>query len=430
MAIKLTKIYNDKNVYDAAVERFEYIFDNFDAVSLSFSGGKDSSTMLQIAHEVAKTRNKKFTVLYVDLEAMMSHTVKHVEEVKEKIKSTVENFYWVCLPMVEENATSALQPEFITWDESEKSKWVREMPVDSININNNIFDFYHLTSIEEFVVEYAEWFRRKNKNKDVAIGVGIRANESLNRLKAVTKDTLTNTYKGNIWTTKISDGVYNVYPLYDWKTEDIWVAMVQKNFLYNEAYELMNKMGTPIHNQRICQPIGSAQKAGLHQISEIDPQLWNKIIDRVSGVNFGAIYRRATLLGNIQSYKPNNISWQQYSVFLLESIGLYEPRIMQRYYNKIKYYMKWSEVHENIPYGQMPDESVGRAISWKKVARALEKNDFYLTQLDYGYDKAGDKLLLELKNKHKLSGEGYIPPVLKRSITKLGNDDGNNDGNS
>ena len=37
------KFYLDENVYDAAIERIEYLFDEFDEVIVSFSGGKDST---------------------------------------------------------------------------------------------------------------------------------------------------------------------------------------------------------------------------------------------------------------------------------------------------------------------------------------------------------------------------------------------------
>jgi len=46
------------NVYDAAIKRFEYLFDNFDKVVVSFSGGKDSTVCLNLALEVAKKKNK------------------------------------------------------------------------------------------------------------------------------------------------------------------------------------------------------------------------------------------------------------------------------------------------------------------------------------------------------------------------------------
>ena len=65
----MAKVYLEKNVLDAAFERLEIIFNNFDNIYFSVSGGKDSSVMVQLANMVAKKMNKKFDVLYIDLEA-------------------------------------------------------------------------------------------------------------------------------------------------------------------------------------------------------------------------------------------------------------------------------------------------------------------------------------------------------------------------
>ena len=41
----MPKIYRDKNVYEAAMERYDIIYKNFDHIYFSVSGGKDSSIM-------------------------------------------------------------------------------------------------------------------------------------------------------------------------------------------------------------------------------------------------------------------------------------------------------------------------------------------------------------------------------------------------
>ena len=43
------KIYLNKNVYDSAIERINFIFDEFKNVIVSFSGGKDSTVILNLA---------------------------------------------------------------------------------------------------------------------------------------------------------------------------------------------------------------------------------------------------------------------------------------------------------------------------------------------------------------------------------------------
>lgn len=65
----MPKIYTDKNVLEAALERYDIIFDNFENVYFSVSGGKDSSVMLQLAARKAWEYNRKIDVLYIDLEA-------------------------------------------------------------------------------------------------------------------------------------------------------------------------------------------------------------------------------------------------------------------------------------------------------------------------------------------------------------------------
>ena len=54
----MSKKYIEKNVLDAAIERLEIVFQNFDNIYFSVSGGKDSSVMVQLANIVAKKLNK------------------------------------------------------------------------------------------------------------------------------------------------------------------------------------------------------------------------------------------------------------------------------------------------------------------------------------------------------------------------------------
>ena len=65
----MPKKYLDKDVYDATIERYDYIFSEFDNIYMSVSGGKDSSVMWQLALQKAKEYGKKIDMLYIDLEA-------------------------------------------------------------------------------------------------------------------------------------------------------------------------------------------------------------------------------------------------------------------------------------------------------------------------------------------------------------------------
>ncbi len=99
------------------------------------------------------------------------------------------------------------------------------------------------------------------------------------------------------------------------------------------------------------------------------------------------------------------MTWQEYTVFLLESIGIYNKDLMLHYYRKIKKFMVWHEVKLGIKLKDIPDtaelklESQKKAISWRRIARAIEKNDFYLRRLSFTQTKNDDKELMRLIHK-------------------------------
>ena len=248
------KVYTDKNVFDASLERIEFAFDNFDNLCVSYSGGKDSTLMIQLVNMIAKKKNKKFDVLFIDMEAQYLMTIEHIKTLKNKLEC-IRDFYWVCLPLSLRNAVSVFEPRWICWEKAKKDKWVREMPEFAINEDNNIFPFFrYAMEFEEFVPEFEKWYQEK-KGGMCGSFVGIRCDESLNRFRTIVsqkKDRL----KDKPWTTrnKPLKNSYSIYPIYDYRTEDVWIATFNNNFEYNYVYELMYKNGLGIHQQRLCQP--------------------------------------------------------------------------------------------------------------------------------------------------------------------------------
>lgn len=51
-------IYLENNVFEEALERIRYIYDEFDDVIVSMSGGKDSTVCFNLALMVAKEKNR------------------------------------------------------------------------------------------------------------------------------------------------------------------------------------------------------------------------------------------------------------------------------------------------------------------------------------------------------------------------------------
>lgn len=410
----MPKIYLEKDVFTATQERLEYIFENFDNYLFSISGGKDSSLMLQLAARKARELGKKISVLYVDFEAQYKATINHIIDLIEEVDDVLDNWYWIALPMSLRNAVSVIQPKWICWDKNEKSKWVREMPNNKYVINEKNMPkdwtwFHKGMEFEEFILYFSDWFNMKNGGL-TACGIGIRSNESLNRLGTIINPKKKK-FNNKSWTTKVvlkrkQTNVYNVFPIYDWKTEDDWTAIFKYNLKYNSIYEQLYKNGVPLHEQRLCQPYGDDQRKSLDQFKVLEYETWEKVVNRVHGVNFGNIYCRTGLLGHIKTEKPDNMTWQQYAVFLLESLGLYAPELRDHYYRKIKMFLNWYENKYGITYKEIKDEenkkleNSKKVASWRRIARAIEHNDFWMKRLSFGQNKKDLKILLELKEKY------------------------------
>lgn len=404
------KIYNkNKNVYEACMERLEITFNEFDVITVSLSGGKDSTVMFQLTCQKAREHNKKINVLYIDMEAQYLKTIEHLHKLIDKNKDVLDNIYWVSLPLSLRNAVSNFEPKWVCWDVDAKDKWIRELPEISINYDNNIFPFYkYAMEFEEFVPEFEKWQESLYpEGYKLAHLVGIRSDESLNRWRTIAS-TKKGKYKDYQWTTKLKhcNNSYSVYPIYDWKTQDIWVATFKYNLEFNEVYELMYKNGVSIHEQRLCQPFGDDQKNGLNQYKFFEPENWEKLLKRVSGVNFGNIYCKDTALGHLRSEKPYHLTWEQYAVFLLESIGFYNKELELHYKEKIIKFMEWYKKNEGIDLADIPEEedkkleSSKKVISWRRIARSIEKNDFYMSRLSFSQNKSDIEKLRNMVSKY------------------------------
>ncbi|OCX83279.1 hypothetical protein A6O26_07490 [Acidithiobacillus thiooxidans] len=114
----MSKTYLPMDVYTAARQRMERVFDDFPNVYLSFSAGKDSGVMLNLALEVAHEKDcLPLNVLILDLEAQYQHTADYIQRVAD---NPDVNLHWVCLPLHLRNAVSQIQPHWMCWDPDAK----------------------------------------------------------------------------------------------------------------------------------------------------------------------------------------------------------------------------------------------------------------------------------------------------------------------
>ena len=373
------KKYQKYNVLKASRERISKIFDDFEKIYISFSGGKDSSVMTHLVLDEAKRRNKKVGLLIIDLEAQYHDTVKHIHNIINFYKDNID-LHWCCLPLKLRNAVSNYQPQWVCWDKDKKDIWVREMPEEAINENNHNYDFFvNKMEFEEFMVLFGHWYSDYGKYKTAAF-IGIRADESLHRYKAIASRKKGLLHKDYKWTTKIGKNLFNIYPIYDWKTEDIWIYHGKfKDKPHNEIYDKMNMAGVKLSQQRLCQPYGDDQRRGLWLYHILEPETWYKVVARVNGANSGSLYIKET--GNMTGYnkitKPNNHTWESFCNLLLKTM----PKKTRKHY--IFRFKKFISGWKDRGYQKIPDEAPIElenkcwCPSWRRMCKCLLRNDYW-----------------------------------------------------
>ena len=387
------------NVLQASEKRIKWSFDNFEKLYISLSGGKDSTTMLHLVLNEAIKRDRKIGLFIVDLEAQYKLTIENINNLITEYKDYLD-VYWICLPISLRNAVSVYEPKWICWDEDRKDDWVREMPKDCIN-DIDYFDFFHKgMEFEEFIELFGEWY---SDGKKTGCFVGIRTDESLNRFRTIASNKKT-TIDGLQYTTKVTDNVYNLYPIYDWKTSDIWVYHAKTEKSYNRLYDLMHNAGLTIHQMRLCQPYGDDQRRGLWLYHLIEPNTWAKVVARVNGANSGALYVMES--GNINGYhkitKPEGHTWKSFAEMFVDSLP---PTTKEHYQNKIILFQKWW-IEKGYPNG-IPDEAdlnlESRRLvpSWRRICKSLLRNDYWCKGLGFSQHKsdAYKKYLILMKKR-------------------------------
>lgn len=388
-----TKIYSDRNVYDAALERYRMIFREFDRICVSFSNGKDSGVLLNIAIDVAREQGKlPVTALYIDMEAQYHHSIEFTYRMFNRPE--VEG-YWVCLPLHLRNAVSQFQPHWLCWDPDKKEAWVRDLPDNKYVISHEgYFPFFRRgMEFEEFVPEFANWF---SQGKKTACLVGIRSDESLNRFRTIRNEYKV-TYRDYMYSTKLfpneNKEIYNFYPIYDWQTRDIWICNGKNEYDYNKIYDIMNLGGVSIHKQRLCQPYGDDQRQGLYLFKILEPDTWAKIVNRVEGANFGNRYSEndKTTLDNYKVNLPEGHTYRSYAKFLLATMP---PYLSQHYREKIfKFLVWWKNHRQEIGLDLIPDsadpklEAARKMPSWRRICKVLLKNDYWCKGLSFSQTK-------------------------------------------
>lgn len=333
------------DVYTETRARIAWVFENFERVYLSFSGGKDSGIMLNLVlqHMKETGETRKLGIQILDNEANYEDSLQFMHRMIRTHREMLD-VYWCCMPITLPCTVSSFAVDWQCWGEKDRERWVRPMPEDDyvVNMGNHEFPFFRENMhFDRFWDGFAEWY---SQGRSCANLIGIRTAESLNRFRAIMNDQK-ETLDGRMWTKKNTRHTFNVYPIYDWTTDDVWVANARFEWDYNKLYDVFWKAGVPVSKMRVASPFMSESKSSLGLYRVIDPHTWAKLCARVQGANFVATYGKQ--LGYRTFTLPTNHTWKSFTKFLLDTLpNEVAANFRMRFAQSLRY---WGRVGRGLP---------------------------------------------------------------------------------
>jgi len=311
----LSKKYNvNKNVLEAAKERIKFIFDEFENIIVSISGGKDSTVLAYLALLEANKRGRKIGLFFLDEEVVYQNTAEQIEYVMNLFPANTNRF-WLQIPFKLTNSTSFSEGQLNCWEQSEKKKWMRKRKADNILkktwshqtkvVNKNKgFGFYDV--LYNFELSFL----------NTAFLVGLRADESFNRYRTMIKNP---GYKEVMWSTKRDGGNFTFYPLYDWGFHDIWKFIGENNLKYHKFYDFAYKKGRGINEIRVSSLTHEKSFKSIQDLPEFEFETYEKLVNRIQGIAFAQETAKNKKMFQVKVLPQNFKKWCDYRDFLLKT---------------------------------------------------------------------------------------------------------------
>lgn len=302
----MSKVYLPGSVLDAARERIARVFEGFENIVVSVSGGKDSTALFWLCVEEAERRGRRIKAFFLDQEAEYAATIEVVDEM---MRHPAVEPMWFQVPIKMTNATS-FEDEFLyAWGPGEP--WMREKHPLAIH---SIPESY-----PERFYDFFAWLEQQTP--DTAFMIGLRAEESLNRFRAVVKNP---GWNGLAWSTKTPcPTTFRFNPIFDWGAGDVWKYINESDRPYNAIYDKMYAAGHGIFNtMRVSNLIHEKSFSALTSLQEFEPDTFDAIVRRLKGAHVASIYADEDRIFSTRALPAGFSTWRDYRDYLLATTPL------------------------------------------------------------------------------------------------------------
>lgn len=262
------KRYLQKNVLFAARERMEWLYAHYDHVLVGFSGGKDSTVCLHLAREAGEP-----AFFCMDYELGHDATEDYIERT---FGSATEERYLLKLPVSAQDYTTGEKRFWQPWPDEPKCQ------PEYVVTESRAEWFKRGTYGRKAREQFCEWFAKNHRGRTV-VALGLRCDESLNRLAVLTSKKRKHFVDGKRWI-RTTDKVDYAYPIYDWQDSDIWRYIGDVGADYSSFYDIMEVEGVAPKNMRTASPFHKCAVGELYRFKQISPRAWKKMCERMPKV--------------------------------------------------------------------------------------------------------------------------------------------------
>lgn len=357
--------YTGKTVLEAARERIAFVFDHFENIIVSVSGGKDSTVLAHLALSEAHRRGRRIGVFLLDEEVMYQSSVEQVEYLMAMFPEATKRM-WLQVPFYLTNATSLVEGQLQCWEPGEHKIWMRPKRADAVKarpwgpehekIGNAAKGFGFYDAIAAF----------ERLHAGAAFLVGLRAaGESPNRWRAVVKNPVTIGGRKVFWGTRREQSV-SLYPIYDWNVHDVWRYIHDERLRYSKIYDYQFRKGYPVNEMRVSSLIHERAFRSICDLPEFEPKTYERLLKRIKGIALAQEKGKDAKLFRARKLPKNFKSWRTYRDFLLkthpdrERVHIFENRFAKHLDNEFVARQQCRQLilndyENNLPVENKPD---------------------------------------------------------------------------